>query len=33
MQWMGEKPVAFLREQGLLPASQERRWRASLLLP
>jgi len=33
MRWMGEKPVAFLREQGLLPAAQERRWRASLLLP
>ena len=32
MQWMGEKPLAFLREQGLLPKSQERVWRASLLL-
>ena len=32
MQWMGEKPLAFLREQGLLPPSQERIWRASLLL-
>lgn len=32
MQWMGEKPLAFLREQGLLPKSQERIWRASLLL-
>ena len=33
MQWMGEKPLAFLREHGLLPRSQERVWRASLLLP
>ena len=32
MRWMGEKPLAFLREQGLLPASQERIWRASLLM-
>jgi hypothetical protein len=32
MQWMGEKPLAFLRENGLLPRSQERVWRASLLL-
>ena len=32
MQWMGEKPLAFLRDQGLLPKSQERVWRASLLL-
>ena len=32
MQWMGEKPLAFLRENGLLPKSQERVWRASLLL-
>ena len=32
MQWMGEKPLAFLRENGLLPKSQERIWRASLLL-
>jgi len=32
MRWMGEKPVAFLRENGLLPRSQERVWRASLLL-
>ena len=32
MQWMGEKPLAFLREHGLLPKSQERVWRASLLL-
>jgi hypothetical protein len=32
MQWMGEKPLAFLRENGLLPESQERVWRASLLL-
>ena len=31
MRWMGEKPVAFLREQGLVPPSQERVWRASLL--
>ncbi|WP_310964308.1 AurF N-oxygenase family protein [Nocardioides terrisoli] len=33
MQWMGEKPLAFLRENGLLPRSQEKVWRASLLLP
>jgi len=33
MQWMGEKPLAFLRENGLLPKSQEKVWRASLLLP
>lgn len=32
MQWMGEKPLAFLRANGLLPKSQERVWRASLLL-
>ncbi|MET0999401.1 MAG: diiron oxygenase [Marmoricola sp.] len=32
MQWMGEKPLAFLRENGLLPKSQERVWRGSLLL-
>jgi hypothetical protein len=32
MQWMGEKPLAFLRENDLLPASQEKVWRASLLL-
>jgi hypothetical protein len=32
MQWMGEKPLAFLRDNGLLPRSQERVWRASLLL-
>jgi hypothetical protein len=32
MQWMGEKPLAFLRENRLLPKSQERVWRASLLL-
>jgi hypothetical protein len=32
MQWMGEKPLRFLREQGLLPPTQERVWRASLLL-
>jgi hypothetical protein len=32
MQWMGEKPLAFLRENGLLPRSQERVWRGSLLL-
>jgi hypothetical protein len=31
MRWMGEKPMAFLREQGLVPASQERVWKASLL--
>src|SRR5918994_923494 len=33
MQWMGQKPLAFLRENGLLARSQERVWRASLLLP
>ncbi len=32
MQWMGQKPLAFLRENDLLPKSQERVWRASLLL-
>jgi hypothetical protein len=32
MRWMGEKPLTFLRENGLLPKSQERAWRASLLL-
>jgi len=32
MQWMGEKPLAFLHENDLLPKSQERVWRASLLL-
>ena len=32
MQWMGEKPLAFLRENNLLPKSQEKVWRASLLL-
>jgi hypothetical protein len=32
MQWMGEKPLAFLRANDLLPRSQERVWRASLLL-
>jgi hypothetical protein len=32
MQWMGAKPLAFLRENGLLPTSQEKVWRASLLL-
>ncbi|MGH3414119.1 MAG: AurF N-oxygenase family protein [Marmoricola sp.] len=32
VQWMGEKPLAFLRETGLLPKSQEKVWRASLLL-
>jgi P-aminobenzoate N-oxygenase AurF len=32
MQWMGEKPLAFLRANDLLPKSQERVWRASLLL-
>ena len=32
MQWMGEKPLAFLRENDLLPKSQEKVWRASLLL-
>jgi hypothetical protein len=31
MQWMGAKPLAFLRENDLLPRSQERVWRASLL--
>ncbi|SDR72439.1 P-aminobenzoate N-oxygenase AurF [Nocardioides scoriae] len=32
MQWMGEKPLAFLRENRLLPAHQERTWRGALLL-
>src|SRR5689334_3212643 len=32
MRWMGEKPLAFLREQDLCPPSQEKAWRASLLL-
>jgi len=32
MRWMGEKPLAFLRENQLLPKSQERVWRAALLL-
>jgi hypothetical protein len=32
MQWMGAKPLAFLRENDLLPRSQERVWRGSLLL-
>jgi hypothetical protein len=32
MRWMGEKPIAFLRESDLLPESQEKVWRASLLL-
>ncbi len=32
MRWMGEKPLAFLRANDLLPRSQERVWRASLLL-
>jgi hypothetical protein len=32
MRWMGAKPLAFLRDNGLLPRSQERVWRASLLL-
>lgn len=29
---MGEKPLAFLKEFDLLPKSQEKVWRASLLL-
>ena len=33
MQWMGEKPLAFLRQNDLLPKHQEKVWRASLLLP
>jgi hypothetical protein len=32
MQWMGHRPLAFLRANDLLPAHQERVWRASLLL-
>ncbi|MCW2849343.1 MAG: rane protein [Marmoricola sp.] len=32
MQWMGEKPLAFLRSHDLLPAHQEKVWRGSLLL-
>ncbi len=33
MQWMGEKPLAFLRQNDLLPAHQAKVWRASLLMP
>lgn len=33
MQRMGAGPLAFLREQGLVPRSQERVWRAALLTP
>jgi hypothetical protein len=29
---MGERPLAFLRDNDLLPKSQEKVWRASLLL-
>jgi hypothetical protein len=32
MRWMGEKPVAWLREAGMIPRHQEKVWRASLLL-
>lgn len=32
LRWMGEKPLAFLRENGLMPRSQQRVWRGSLLL-
>ena len=32
LRWMGEKPVAWLREQGMIPAHQEKTWQASLLL-
>ena len=33
MQWMGEKPLAFVRQNDLLPKHQEKVWRASLLMP
>jgi hypothetical protein len=32
MQWMGEKPLEFLKDNNLLPGHQEKVWRASLLL-
>lgn len=32
LRWMGEKPVAWLREQGMVPRHQEKAWKASLLL-
>jgi hypothetical protein len=32
MRWMGEKPLSFLRDQRLCPPSQDKAWRASLLL-
>jgi hypothetical protein len=32
MRWMGEKPLAFLQAHDLLPAHQQKVWRASLLL-
>jgi hypothetical protein len=32
LRWMGAKPVAWLREVGMIPRHQEPAWRASLLL-
>lgn len=32
LRWMGEKPVAWLRGQGMIPRHQEKAWQASLLL-
>ncbi len=32
LRWMGEKPVTWLREQGMIPRHQEKAWKASLLL-
>ena len=32
MRWMGEKPIAFLRENGLIPRHQNKVWERSLLL-
>ena len=32
LRWMGAKPVAWLREQGMIPWHQEKAWQASLLL-
>lgn len=32
MKWMGERPTTWLREVGMRPPSQDKAWRASLLL-
>lgn len=32
LRWMGEKPVSWLRANGMIPKHQEKTWRASLLL-